>query len=294
MMDITVALGSGGARGNAHIGVLRRLEQEGFRIRAIAGTSFGGIVAAMYAGGHSPDEIEDIFAVVDQSTLFGRSIAERPSLLGLTGVRHWLDAIMPDSRFEELRIPCALSAVDLNCGCEVVLDHGLVKEAILATIAVPGIFPACPWGDCELIDGGVLNPVPVSLARNLAPGLPVVAVTLQAPMGVPAQSIEVPVPSGLPKPILDRLANLRYAQAFDIFLRSVDVSNRAVAEYRLKVDKPDVIIRPQVLKIDLLEHVDVRAVARCGEEAVDAVLPQLRQMKKWTNRMQRKYFGVKA
>ena len=293
-MDISIALGSGGARGNAHIGVLRRLEREGFRIRAIAGTSFGGVVAAMYAAGHTPDEIEDIFSIVDQSTLFGRSVSERPSLLGLTGVRTWLDAILPNSRFEELLLPCALSAVDLNCGCEVVLDHGLVKEAILATIAVPGIFPACPWEGCELIDGGVLNPVPVSLARNLAPSLPVVAVTLQTPMGEPARSIGVPVPNGLPKPILDRIANLRYAQAFDIFMRSVDISNRAVAEYRLMVDKPDVIIRPQVLSVQLLDHVDVREVARRGEEAVDVVLPELRRMVSWKSRLRRKYSGGKS
>ena len=293
-MDITVALGSGGARGNAHIGVLRGLEKAGFKIRAIAGTSFGGIVAAMYASGHTPDEIEDIFATVDQSTLFGRSLSERPSLLGLTGVRRWLDAVLPNSRFEELLVPCALSAVDLNCGCEVVLDHGLVKEAIMATIAIPGIFPACPWEDCELIDGGVLNPVPVSLARELAPSLPVVAVALQSPMGEPARSIEVPVPNGLPKPILDRLANLRYAQAFDIFLRSVDVSNRAVAEYRLVVDKPDMIIRPKVGTIEMLKQVDVREVARRGEEAVEAVLPELRRMVHWKSRMRRKYFGGRS
>ena len=293
-MDITIALGAGGARGNAHIGVLRRLEREGFRIRAITGTSFGGVVAAMYAAGHNPDEIEDIFSIVDQSTLFGRSVSERPSLLGLTGVRTWLDAVLPNSRFEELLLPCALSAVDLNCGCEVVLDHGLVKEAILATIAVPGIFPACTWEGCELIDGGVLNPVPVSLARNLAPSLPVVAVTLQTPMGEPARSIGVPVPNGLPKPILDRIANLRYAQAFDIFLRSVDISNRAVAEYRLMVDRPDVIIRPQVLSVQLLDHVDVRELARRGEEAVEVVLPELRRMVSWKSRLHRKYSGGKS
>jgi NTE family protein len=248
----------------------------------------------MYAAGHTPDEIEDIFSIVDQSTLFGRSVSERPSLLGLTGVRTWLDAVLPNSRFEELLLPCALSAVDLNCGCEVVLDHGLVKEAILATIAVPGIFPACPWEGCELIDGGVLNPVPVSLARDLAPSLPVVAVTLQTPMGEPARSIGVPVPNGLPKPILDRIANLRYAQAFDIFLRSVDISNRAVAEYRLMVDKPDVIIRPQVLSVQLLDHVDVREVARRGEEAVEVVLPELRRMVSWKSRLRRKYSGGKS
>jgi hypothetical protein len=87
---------------------------------------------------------------------------------------------------------------------------------------------------------------------------------------------------------------LRYAQAFDIFLRSVDVSNRAVAEYRLVVDKPDVIIRPRVGTIKLLERVDVHEVARRGEEAVDAVLPELRRMVSWKSRLRRKYSGGKS
>lgn len=292
-MDITVALGAGGARGNAHVGVLRRLEREGFKIRAVAGTSFGGIVAALYAAGHSPDEIEAIFLRVDQSNLYGRSPTERPSLLGLVGVRRWLDQVLPNNTFDELLLPCALSAVDLNCGCEVILDHGLVKDAIMATIAVPGIFPVCEWGGCELIDGGVINPVPVSLARALAPSLPVVAVSLQTPAGEPAQSIDVPVPGALPKPILDRLSNFRYAQAFDIFLRSVDVTNRAMAEYRLKIDKPAVVIRPKVSDINLLDQVDIRDMAQRGEEAVEAVLPELRRMVHWTSRLRRKLIGGK-
>lgn len=292
-MEITLALGGGGAKGNAHIGVLRRLETEGFRVRAIAGTSFGGLVAVLYAVGYPPDEIEAIFASVDQSRLYGRSAEERPSLLGLAGVRKWLDRILGERTFDDLEIPCALTAVDLNCGCEVTLDEGRVRDAILATIAVPGIFPAFPWHEWELVDGGVLNPVPVAEARALAPSLPVVAVTLQAPMGEPAHSMAVPlpIPSGLPKPILDRLAHIRYAQAFDIFMRSVDVGNRAIAEYRLAVDKPDVIIRPAVSDIELLGRVDVREVARRGEEAVQAVLPALRQAVSWSRRLRRTLFG---
>lgn len=290
-MEITLALGGGGAKGNAHIGVLRRLEKEGFKIRAVAGTSFGGIVAVMYASGYAPGEIEDIFAKVDQASLYGRSSEENPSLLGLAGVRKWLDQVLPGRTFADLKIPCAVPAVDLNCGCEVILNEGPVKDALLATIAVPGIFPTYPWHEWDLVDGGVLNPVPVSVARSLSPSLPVVAVTLHAPMGEPARSIEVPVPSAVPKPILDRLAHIRYAQAFNIFLRSVDVGNRAVAEYRLAVDKPDVIIRPAVSDIELLEQVDVREVARRGDEAVEAVLPELRQMVSWTSRLRRTLFG---
>jgi len=290
-MEITLALGGGGAKGNAHIGVLRRLEKEGFKIRAVAGTSFGGIVAVMYAAGYTPTEIEDIFAKVDQTRLYGRSMEEGPSLLGLAGVRKWLDEVLPERSFKDLEIPCAVTAVDLNCGCEVVLDAGPVKDALLATIAVPGIFPAYPWHDWELVDGGVLDPVPVSKARSLAPSLPVVAVTLLAPMGEPARAMGMPVPEVIPKPILDRLAHFRYAQAFDVFMRSVDVGNRAVAEYRLAVDKPDVVIRPRVSDIELLEQVDVREVARRGDAAVEAVLPELRQMLSWTNRLRRSLFG---
>jgi NTE family protein len=290
-MDITLALGGGGAKGNSHIGVLRRLEKENYKIRAVAGTSFGGIVAVVYAAGYAPDEIEDIFAKVDQARLFGRSVEENPSLLGLAGVRKFLDEVLSDRTFAELKIPCAVTAVDLNCGCEVILDEGPVKDALLATIAVPGVFPAHPWHEWELVDGGVLNPVPVSVARTLAPSLPVVAVTLLAPMGEPARAMGMPVPDGIPKPILDRLAHIRYAQAFDVFMRSVDVGNRAMAEYRLAVDKPDVIIRPAVSDIELLAQVDVREVARRGDKAVEAALPELKQIASWTSRLRRSLFG---
>jgi len=288
-MDITLALGGGGAKGNSHIGVLRRLEKEGFKICAAAGTSFGGIVAVMYAAGYTPDEIEDIFAKVDQARLFGRSLAEGPSLLGLAGVRKWLDEVLPGRTFADLKVPCAVTAVDLNCSCEVTLDEGRVKDALLATIAVPGVFPSYSWKDWNLVDGGVLNPVPVSVARKLAPSLPVFAVTLHTPIGEPATGL--PVPDSVPKPILDRLAHIRIAQAFDVFMRSVDIGSRAVAEYRLAVDKPDVIIRPAVSDIELLEHVDVREVARRGDEAVEAALPELRQMISWTSRLRRSLFG---
>ena len=206
-------------------------------------------------------------------------------------MRKWLDEVLPGRTFADLKIPCAVTAVDLNCGCEIVLNEGTVKDALLATIAVPGIFPAYSWHEWELVDGGVLDPVPVSVAHSLAPSLPVVAVTLHAPMGEPATSMGVPVPDGIPKPILDRLAHIRYAQAFDVFMRSVDVGNRAVAEYRLAVDRPDVVIRPAVSDIGLLEQVDVREVAQRGDEAVEAALPELKQMVSWTSRLRRSLFG---
>ncbi len=291
-MELSLALGGGGAKGNSHIGVLRLLEKEKFRVRAIAGTSFGGIVACFYAAGFSPDEIEERFAAVDQSRLYDRLGDEGASFLGLGGVHKWLEHNLGDLTFADLKIPCAVTAVDLQTSSEVVLKTGRVHEAILSTIALPGIFPSFLNGEWELIDGGVLNPVPVAVARALAPSLPVVAVSLTTPLGEPPRSISVPQPGGLPGLIVSRISNLRVSKALDTFMRALDIGNRQVAELRLELEKPDVVIRPNVRAIGLLERVNVHEVALLGEAAARAALPELKRATSWTQRLRRGLFGA--
>jgi NTE family protein len=287
-MDITLALGGGGAKGNAHIGVLRCLEKEGFRVRAVAGTSFGGMVAAVYASGRTPDEIEELFLRVDQSRLYGHLAGEGPSLLGLAGVTKWLEEVFGTTTFDDLKLPCALTAVDLKSAREVILTEGLVRDAIMATIALPGIFPPRRIQDWELVDGGTLDPVPVSVARSLAPGLPVVAVVLTAPVGTPTRTIEMTLPY-LPGLIARRITRLRAAQAFDIFIQSLDIANRQMTELRLEADDPDIVIRPAVTHIQLLDKVNISEVARLGEQAAQAALPELRRVTAWPARLARSF-----
>src|SRR5512140_3673713 len=184
-LDISVALGGGGSKGNSHIGVLRVLEKQGFNIRAIAGTSFGGLAACFYAAGFSPDDMEEIFSKVDQTKMYERVKDETSSLLGLSRVAGWLQDILGELSFEELLIPCAVTAVDLRTSNEIILRQGPLRPAILSTIAMPGIFPSFMSEELELIDGGLLTPVPVAVARALAPSLPVVAVALNSPLGKP-------------------------------------------------------------------------------------------------------------
>lgn len=285
-MDITLALGGGGAKGNSHIGVIRRLEKEGFRIRAVAGTSFGGIVAALYAFGKTPDQIEELFSTVDQSRLYGHTSGNGPSLLGLAGATKLFDEVFGATTFDDLSLPCALTGVDLKSAREVILTEGLVRDALLATIALPGIFPPRRILDWELVDGGTLDPVPVSVARVLAPNLPVVAVVLTSPIGEPAKTFEMSIPY-LPNAIARRITRLRPAQAFDIFLKSLDIGNRMMTELRLEKDDPEIIIRPAVSHIQLLDKVDVAEVALLGEQAVEAILPELRRVTAWPARWAR-------
>lgn len=289
-MEITLALGGGGAKGNSHIGVLRRLEKEGFKIRSVAGTSFGGLVGILYAAGHSPQEIQSAFESVDQNRLYGRDSQDGPSLLGLGGVRKLLDQLLGEKTFNDLRIPCAVTAVNINAGSEVIISDGRLKDAVLATIALPGIFPVQILNGLRLTDGGVLNPVPVSVARMLSPNLPVVAVVLNDPMDKPVRPYTIPVPNIFPRPIAERLARMTLAKSLDIFLRSVDVSSRALSYYRLELEKPDVIIRPAV-NHNLLDKIVVADVAQLGEQAVEDVLPQLKRAVSWRNRLAKKLFG---
>jgi len=286
-MNITLALGGGGAKGNSHIGVIRRLQKDGYKIEAVAGTSFGGIVSVFYALGYSPDEIEDMFAALDQRRLYGHGAGEGPSLLGLAGATKWLKNTIGKRTFKDLKIPCILTAADLRCGCEVLLSEGSLVDALLATIAIPGIFPAKRIGDLELVDGGTLDPVPVAPVRSLAPHLPVVAVVLTLPIGVPAKTWTIPVPEYVPQMFLERISKLPYTQALDVFLRSLDMVNRAVTEYRLEVDKPEFILRPAVTHIDVLDRVDVHEIARYGDDIVEASLPELRKLFSWQNRLRR-------
>jgi len=289
-MDISIALGGGGARGNAHVGVLRALENEGFRIRALAGTSFGGIVAILYASGMRPDEIEAAFHLVDQSRLYARKPHDGPSLLGMAGLEKWLDEIVGQRTFDDLKLPCAVSAVDLNSGHEIIISEGRLRDAIMATIAIPGVFPSYRLNDWDLVDGAVLDPVPVSIARGLAPGLPVIAVVLNSLPGEPLRPPVVPLPSVLTNSFVVRLTRLRFAEAFNVYVQSVDIGSRMMADLRLKADKPDVIIRPLVSGIEILDRVNVSDVALVGEQAVQASLPELRHLAAWPSRLRWRLF----
>ena len=102
-----------------------------------------------------------------------------------------------------------------------------------------------------------------------------------------ATILNIPLPKYFPLTLIARVGKMRYGQALDVYLRSMDMVSRAVTEYRLQVDKPEIIIRPKVNNIDTLDRVDVHEVVRRGEEAFDAVLPELKLLMKWQRRWRR-------
>jgi NTE family protein len=297
MADIALALGGGGVKGIAHLGVIRRLEKEGYTIRAVAGTSIGGLVGAIYAAGYSVSEIEKIFESVDRSKLFARSASDGASLLGLSGLTHTVLRFLGDRNFEDLKIPFACTAVDLYNAQEVILSQGCVVDAVLGTIAVPGVFPPKDLEETRLIDGAVMDPVPVALARWLAPSLPVIAVVLTpVPEGwrhlPPLSKMILPATSPIPMPIIEQFSKLRVAQAFDVFTRSIDITSLVMAELRLQVDKPDAVIRPEVYQFGMLDEVDPEEMVWLGDKAAAAALKQIKESLAWHKRLSRRFQRV--
>lgn len=283
MTDITLALGGGGSKGYAHLGVIRSLEKFGFKIRGIAGTSAGGMAGAIYAAGFSPEEILDAISNISQENLYG--LGRGAGLLNPSGVHRVLEDFLGETDFRDLKIPFAVTAVDLEGMTEITIREGKVLDAVKATIAIPGVFPPVPRDQYLLVDGMVLNPVPVQVARSLKPGLPVVAVSLSPE---PERwSATLPRDHMPANPLLRPISRLWIAKAFDVYLRSMDMTLHMLGELRLQIEKPAVLIRPDVSHLGSLDRVDINEVTRLGDQAVKKNHPALKKLKRrsrWRSR----------
>ncbi len=288
-MEISLALGGGGLRGIAHIGVLRALETHGFEIKSIAGTSAGGLVGAVYAAGFSTEEIESIFNEFNKNHSFLHRLSEQPSLLGLTSIANILTDLLADRTFEDLIIPFTATAVSLHSGKEIILRKGKVADAVLATIAVPGVFPSKEIDGKILIDGGVLDPVPVQVARWMRPDLPVVAVILhKTPEGWSGEESALPLSIPGPSQIVDRLTKLRPVQALRIFTQSIEVATKQLSELTMMLYKPEVVISPLVGHIGILQSIDTNEMINAGIQATEESLTDIKAETNWMKRIHRK------
>jgi len=290
MKDISIALGGGGFKGVAHIGVLRALEKAGYRIKAIAGTSIGGLIGAVYAAGYDTYQLEDLVKNLDQSKLFSRTHGDGPSIMGLKGISDILLETLGEIHFKDLKIPFACTSVDIDKGQEYNMNAGRVSDAVLATIAIPGIFPPKVINDISLVDGAILDPVPVLLARWLSPTLPLVAVCLY-PLPQDRQTLSshsLPMTPNLPNIVIEQFSRLRIAQAFTIFTKSLDITSWMLAETRMQIEQPDVILRPDVFCFGLLEFVDPSDLIRAGETVVVNSLAKLEKSFTFPNNLLRR------
>jgi NTE family protein len=166
---VGLALGGGYARGLAHIGVLEVFEREGIPIDYIAGTSIGALIGALYAREHDSSLLRKQAMQLDWiglTTLIDLALA-KSGLVGGKRVTNLLRRFMGDVKFDELAVPLACVATDIITGNEVVLNQGSVLEAVRASISIPVIFTVVKKDGQYLVDGGLVNQVPVNVVKNM-------------------------------------------------------------------------------------------------------------------------------
>ncbi len=164
-MKIGLALSGGAARGIAHIGVLKYLEEKGIKPCCLAGTSAGSIVGSLYCSGKTVAELEEIASTMSWKDLVkiswpGRGIINSSRLLKV------IKKHLGDPDFGDLELPLLINAVDLFSGKEIVIDQGSVAEAVVASCAIPGIFTPVNIGKYLFVDGGLLNNLPAALLKG--------------------------------------------------------------------------------------------------------------------------------
>ena len=174
-----LALAGGGARGMAHVGVIRTLESEGIPIDCIAGTSVGSLVGAAYAAGVKRERLMDMALTLGWLD-FARPVWPRTGFVSLAKLETYLIDFVGDLTFDELEIPYAAVASDLTRFEQVVLKEGRVAPAVRASCSIPGIITPTEIDGQMLVDGGVTNNLPISVVRDLGADV-VIAVGLGAP-----------------------------------------------------------------------------------------------------------------
>ena len=259
--SIGLALGSGGGRGLFHLGVLKSLEKNGVKVDYIAGSSIGALIGAMMAAGKNYEQITEsllnnkaktLFSLVDP-TFFKGGMVKGKKLEKL--IREWIGV----DKFEDLKIPFTAVATDLLTGKEVRISEGDLTQAVRASMSVPMLFEPVEYGEMLLVDGGVTNPVPDDVAKEMGADV------------VIASNLDYTLHGGGNKN--------QYKLATNVAFRAFDLYRHHIAEY--SINKADIVLNPELEDKGLVGlgsfvfEEQMKATIELGEKMMDEEIKPL-------------------
>jgi predicted acylesterase/phospholipase RssA/CRP-like cAMP-binding protein len=281
---VGLALGTGAARGLAHIGVIRILEREGIAVDVVAGSSMGSLVAGAWAVGKSADEMEQLALRIRSRRAFLKLLD--PTFPGsgiLRGMRvqNFLHTIVDDLTFADTVIPLKIVAADLNTNEEVVFEEGKIIDAIRASISIPGVFRPISNNGHVLIDGGICNPVPVNVLARAGVSKIIAVNTIPNSEEMKQRDryrAEMSKASrrgrrGMHEtgPVIETPTNI-----INIYMRCMHAMQSHMAEEACS--NADVVIRPVVHESVWYDFYHPERYIRAGEEAAETALPKLKEL----------------
>ena len=308
---IGLALGCGAARGLAHIGVLKVLEKYQIPVDIVTGTSMGAFIGGAYASGIKVSVMEEISLNADwklNAMMFFPTISFSGFINGKR-IKEFLKNVIGNRNIEELDRKFACVATDILTGDEIVIDQGSLIEAIRASISIPTIFTPVYHGNRFLVDGGIVNPVPVDLARRMGADI-VIAVNViplnASPLKkekmkkeeIDYQKVNIALANNLKNKIDELIKFSKISEVFkkeekekyfspnfiNITLNTINIFEREIIKLRLEKDKPDFLIEPDTSNANLKVFYKGKEAIQAGEEAASKIIPAI---KKYIERKQK-------
>lgn len=279
---IGLALGAGAARGLAHIGVLRAIKEAGIHVDVVAGTSFGALIGAVFAAGNLESLAADLLAFDwKRIALLLDPVFPKAGLIDGKKVANFVRAYAPFTNIEDLPIPFRAVATDLTNGDEVAIGAGNLIDAVRASIAVPGLLTPAHSNGRILLDGGLVNPVPVTVARELGADL-VIAVDLSHDVLAHRLARVEPAANenghadavthllkhlqSKQNPVLARLREWLEAKPLpgilDVLLASLLITQAGITQTTLRRDNPEILIQPPLGAVCFMDF-------DCAEQIID-------------------------
>ncbi len=285
--NVSLVLGSGGARGLAHIGVIQVLEQHGYQIRSISGSSMGALVGGIYAAGQLSTYTQWVTALdrFDVLKLLDVSFSGSAFFKG-ERIISTLRELIGDRNIEELAISFTAVATDLDENKEVWLSSGPLFDAIRASIAFPTVFSAMSYNGKTLVDGGLLNPVPIAPTLHDHTDL-TIAVSLSGksrkiPEPLPDIGAKSPQNTSYHQRIIDFIEALQRKgnhkddhqdeNFFDVISKSLDAMQSTIARLKLAAYTPDIVIEIPKNVCTIYEFERARELIEIGRNETESVL----------------------
>ncbi len=275
---IGLALGGGGARGCAHIGVIKALQEAGIPIDYVAGTSIGSIVGAALASGDIK-KFEDYLMGIkwnDVVKYFDPSVPHRGLFKGKSACK-LLEQLLTHNDFKDLKIPFTAVATNLETSEEVRLNKGNVVDALRASISLPGIFVPFKRGNEYLVDGGVVNPMPVNVVRDMGADI-VIGVDLNYEFI--QEKLKSKRKKQLAKNKIHEWLTPERPNIIDVIESSVFIMQSQITEKNVAIYKPDILIHPVLGSAGLFDFHIAKRMIKEGYEQMKKQIPKVRKLLK--------------
>ena len=251
VLHLGLALGSGAARGFAHVGVIQVLEEAGIQPDLVVGTSAGSLVAALYASGKNSAQLRRVAETMEEAEItdWMMPILNRGALRG-EALARYVNTQVGGRLIEQMKIPLGIVATDLHNGEPMLFRRGNTGSAVRASSAVPAVFQPVKIGTREYVDGGLVSPVPVRQAREMGANV-VIAVDISSP------------PDG----------NLG-GGTLDVLLQTFSIMSKSINYFELK--EADVVVRPSLAGVSSSDFGARKRSIEAGRQAMLQLMPQLR------------------